>query len=174
MKRTIFFAAIAAFLVVLFAFVAPQGQSNIIHVDTDYILSKIPAYQDAQKQLDDLAQQYRAEIDAKIKEVDSLFKVYQENEVLMTPEMKMRLKNEIMQKDKQVKQLQKQYFGPDGLLAKKREELMKPIMDNVYKAVKDIAEQLHVDYVFDKATGEILYANPVNDKSDLVLKKLGY
>ena len=171
MKNTVLY--VIGFLLLL-GFVAPQNQSYITHVDTEYILSKIPAYQDAQKQLEDLAAQYRAEIDAKVREVDSLFKVYQENEVLMTPEMKMRLKNEIMQKDKQVKELQKKYFGPDGLLAKKREELLKPIMDNIYKAVSDIAEQTHADYVFDKATGEILYANPQNDQSDLVLRKLGY
>ncbi len=171
MKNTLL---VAAAMLILFAFMAPQNQSYITHVDTEYILNKIPAYQDAQKQLNDLAQQYKADVDAKVHEVDSLFKVFQQNEVLMTPEMKMRLKNEIMQKDKQVKQLQKKYFGPDGLLAKKREELIKPIMDNIYKAVKDIAEQSHVDYVFDKATGEILYANPQNDQSDLVLRKLGY
>ncbi len=171
MKNTIY--AVFAFFFLL-AFVAPQGQTSVAHVDTEYILNKIPAYQDAQKQLEDLAQQYKADIDAKVKEVDSLFKVYQENEVLMTPEMKMRLKQEIMDKDKEVKSLQKKYFGPDGLLAQKREELMKPIMDNVSKAISDIARQSHIDYVFDKTTGEILYANPQNDQSDLVLRKLGY
>ena len=158
----------------MMAFVAPREQSNVAHVDTDYILKKIPAYQDAQKELETLAQQYRDDIDAHVREVDSLFKVYQENEVLMTPEMKNRMKKQIMEKDRKVKELQKQYFGPDGLLAKKREELMKPIMDNVYNAIKELAEQAHLDYVFDKTSGEILYANPQLDRSDVVLKKLGY
>ncbi len=166
--------AIALFVFSLTAFVLPQGQSGIAYVDTDYILKKIPAYQDAQKELETLAQQYKQDIDNHIREVDSLFKVYQENEVLMTPEMKARMKKQIMEKDKQVKELQKKYFGPDGLLAKKREELMKPIMDNIYQSIKEIAEQAHLDFVFDKATGEILYANPQNDQSDVVLKKLGY
>ncbi len=173
MKNSVILA-IALFVFSLTAFVLPQGQSGIAYVDTDYILKKIPAYQDAQKELEALAQQYKQDIDNHVKEVDSLFNVYQQNEVLMTPEMKARMKKQIMEKDKQVKELQKKYFGPDGLLAKKRQELMKPIMDNVSQAVKDIAEQAHLDFVFDKATGEILYANPQNDQSDVVLKKLGY
>ncbi len=173
MKKTVYLLT-ALLIMSVMAFVVPQEQSSVAHVDTDYILKKIPAYQDAQKELQDLAQQYRSDIDAHVHEVDSLFKVYQDNEVLMTPEMKSRMKKQIMDKDKQVKELQKKYFGPDGLLAKKREELMKPIMDNVYNAVKEIAEQAHIDYVFDKATGEILYANPELDRSDVVLKKLGY
>ncbi len=173
MKKTVYLL-VTLLIVSLMAFVAPREQSGIAHVDTDYILKKIPAYQDAQKELETLAQQYRQDIDAHVHEVDSLFKVYQENEVLMTPEMKNRMKKQIMEKDKQVKELQKKYFGPDGLLAKKREELMKPIMDNVYNAIKELAEEAHLDYVFDKNTGEILYANPQLDRSDVVLKKLGY
>jgi outer membrane protein len=172
MKKTLFLALAIVFLM---AFMAPQERSvSVVHVDTQYILNKIPAYKDAQKQLETLAQQYKSEIDAKARQVDSLFNVYQQNEVLMTPEMKMRLKQQIMEKDKEVKQLQKKYFGPDGLLAKKREELMKPIMDNIYQAVKQMAQQNHIDYVFDKATGNILYANPLLDKSDIILKQLGY
>ena len=173
MKKTIYLL-IGLVIAAMMAFVAPREQSSVAHVDTDYILKKIPAYQDAQKQLEALAQQYRDDIDAHVREVDSLFRVYQENEVLMTPEMKNRMKKQIMEKDKQVKELQKKYFGPDGLLAKKREELMKPIMDNVYNAIKEMAEQSHLDYVFDKSSGEILYANPQLDRSDVVLKKLGY
>jgi len=173
MKNTIYIYVIVIILIIT-AFVLPQEQSSVVHIDTDYILKKIPAYQDAQKELERLAQQYRQDIDGKIQEVDSLFKVYQENEVLMTPEMKNRMKQQIMKKDKEVKELQKKYFGPDGLLSKKREELMKPIMDNIYKVIKEMSEQEHIDYVFDKTTGEILYANPLLDRSDIVLKRLGY
>ncbi len=172
MKKLSFLVVFGFLLLV--SFYSPNTQSSIVHVDTDYILNKIPAYKDAMNELDALAQQYKEDIDSRIKEVDSLFQVYQKNEVLMTPEMKSRLKQQIAEKDQEVKTLQKKYFGPKGLLAQKREELLKPIMDNVYQAVEEMAKEAHYDYVFDKATGEILYANENNDQSDVILKKLGY
>ena len=81
---------------------------------------------------------------------------------------------EIIDKENEAKALQKKYFGEDGLMAQKREELLKPIQDNVFNEIKKMAEAGDYDYIFDKATGEILYARPMNDKSDQLLKNLGY
>ncbi len=156
------------------AFLAPMGESKVGHVDTEYILQKIPAYQDAQAELERLAQQYKDEIQAKVKEVDSLYRIYQKESVLWSEDLKIQKENEIANKEKEIRELQKKYFAPDGLLAQKREELVKPIQDNLYDALKQVAEDGNYDYIFDKTTGEILYARDKNDLSDIVLKKMGY
>jgi len=161
-------------VLVLFSFYNPMSTSKVGHVDSEYIFKKIPAYSDAQAELERLANQYKAEVEAKYKVVDSLYKIYQKEEVLLPQETKVRKQNEIIAKENEAKQLQQNYFGRDGLMDQKREELLKPIQDNVYNALKDIATAGSFDYMFDKATGELLYTNPAQDQSDALLKKLGY
>jgi outer membrane protein len=174
MKRATFIMMLIAFVFVAFAFFSPMEETKIGHVDTEYIFKKIPAYQDAQKEIDDLANQYKAEVEAKYKLVDSLYKVYQKEEVLLPQETKIRKQNEIIQKENEAKDLQKKYFGQGGLLDQKRQELLKPIQDNVYNNLKKMAETGNFDYIFDKNTGEILYAKTTRDQSDALLKLLGY
>jgi outer membrane protein len=174
MKKSVYFIFTALLALVVFAFYNPMSDSKVGHVDTEYIFKKIPAYQDAQTELDNLANSYKAEIEAKYKEVDSLYKLYQKEEVLLPQETKLKKQNEIISKENEAKKLQKKYFGQGGLMDQKREELLKPIQDNVYNAIKEIAEEGDFDYIFDKATGEILYARPSRDQSDAVLKKLGH
>ena len=141
----------------LFAsFYSPVSNSGIAHVDTEYILEKIPAYQDAQEELDLIAKQFRAEVDTKYQEVDSLYSAYQKEEVLLPQETKIKKQNEIIDKEQEAKQLQEKYFGREGELHQKREELIKPIQDNIYEAIVDMAESGNYDYVFDKVSGEIL------------------
>ena len=167
-----FLIILAFFLLV--SFYSPVSNSGIAHVDTEYILEKIPAYQDAQAELEIVAKQFRAEVDAKYKEVDSLYNEYQKEEVLLPQETKIKKQNAIIEKEQEAKELQEKYFGREGELHQKREELIKPIQDNIYEALVDIAESGNYDYIFDKVTGEILYAAENNDESDAVLKKLGY
>ncbi len=174
MKKHIFLLTGILFLAVIFAFYSPKSTAKIGHIDTEYVFSKIPAYQDAQKQLETLADQYRSEIEAKYKEVDSLYKIYQKEEVLLSAEMKKQKEDEIVNKENEAKKLQKKYFGKDGLMDQKREELLKPIQDNVFNTIKQLAEEGGYDYIFDKNSGALLYANPSLDQSDAILKKLGY
>ncbi len=162
-----------AFLAVV-AFYNPMSDTKIGHIDTEYVFSKIPAYQDAQSELEDLANQYKEEITAKYKVVDSLYKIYQKEEVLLPQDTKLKKQQEIIDKENEAKQLQQKYFGKDGLMDQKREELLKPIQDNVYNSIKELAEEGDYDYIFDKITGEILYARDSRDQSDALLKKLGY
>jgi len=172
MKKTSILLLVAFF--VLVSFFNPMSESKVGHVDTEYIFKKIPAYQDAQTELDNLASQYKSEIENKYKVVDSLYKIYQKEEVLLPQETKVKNQNEIITKENEAKELQKKYFGQGGLMDQKREELLKPIQDNVYNALKTLAEDGDYDYIFDKASGEILYARSTNDQSDALLKKLGY
>ncbi|MBI4646318.1 MAG: OmpH family outer membrane protein [Bacteroidia bacterium] len=144
-------------------------------VDTEYILSNIPAYQAAQDQLDQLSVQWQKEIEGIYAEIDKLYKDFQAEKVLLTEEMRVKREEEIVVKEKQAKDVQKKYFGKEGELYKKRQELVKPLQDEVYNAVKELATEGNYDVIFDTAGGaNMLYTNAKYDRSDEVLQKLGY
>ena len=104
-----------------------------------------------------------------------MYKNYQAEQILLTDEMKTKREEEIIKKEKEAKEYQKQKFGVDGELFKKRQELVKPIQDKIYNAINDVASMGGYDIIFDKSSGlTMLYTNPKLNKSDAVLKKLGY
>lgn len=171
MKKLI---AITVLCLAIFAGKAQQG-AKFGYVDTDYILSQIPEYKAAQTELDKTSIQWQKEIEAKYTEIDKLYKAYQADAVLLTDDMKKKRENEIINKEKEAKDLQKQRFGVDGELFKRRVELVKPIQDKVYNAIKTVAEKNALGFILDKAGQvSILYANSKYDKSDDVLSLLGY
>ena len=145
------------------------------YVDTDYILGNIPAYRAAQEQLDKLAKEWQNEIEAGYQEIEALYRNYQNDRVLMSEDMRKRRENEIVSKEAEVTELQRKYFGPEGELYRNQEELVRPIQDQVYKAVQEIATEQNYAIIFDAAgSATLLYTNPRNDLSDDVLKKLDY
>ena len=144
-------------------------------VDTEYILDRIPAYKAAQDQLDKMAQDWQEEVETMYGGIEKMYKDFQAEKVLLTEEMKTKKEEEIITREKEVKDLQQKYFGRDGNLFDKRQELIKPIQDEVYRAVKEIASEGNYAVIFDTASGaNMLYTNPKYDKSDEVLEKLGY
>lgn len=152
-----------------------QQAAKFGYVDTDYIMGQIPEYKAAQSELDKTSVQWQKEIDGKYAEVDKLYKAYQADAILLTDDMKKKRENEIINKEKEVKDLQKQRFGVDGELFKKRQELVKPIQDKVYNAIKAVADKKGLGFILDKS-GQValLYANTKYDISDDVLVYLGY
>jgi outer membrane protein len=163
-------------LAVLF-FTAPffANAQKYAYVDTEYILQNIPDYKSAQGQIDNLSTQWQKEIEAKYAEIDKLYKAFQAEQILLTEEMKRKRENEIIAKEKEVKELQKARFGVDGELFKKRQELIKPIQDKVYNAIKALAEKGSYAVIFDKSSGaSLLYTNPKFNKSDEILLAMGY
>jgi len=143
-------------------------------VDSDYILKHIPEYAAAQKQLAALSDQWQKEVDGKSQELERLYKSYEADQVLMTADMKKRREAEISDKEKAVKDFQRQKFGPDGELSKKSTSLIKPIQERLTKAIQAVAEGDDLDMIFDKNSEVImLYANPRYDKSADVITKLG-
>lgn len=145
--------------------------------DTQYILSNIPDYKSAQQQLDALSAQWQKEIDDRNKAVQLMVQQFQSEEVLLTDSMKAQRQHAINAKTDEVKNLQKQRFGYDGDLFKKRQELVKPIQDKVFDAVQKIAVQKGYDFILDKASANgvsMLYANARFDVSDLILQSMGY
>ena len=144
-------------------------------VDSEYIRKNIPAFTTAQEQLDKLSEQWEKEVADGYALVEKMYKSYQSESVLLSQEMKMKKEEEIIAREKEMKDLQNKYFGMEGELFKKREELVKPIQDDILKTIKEIAVEGSYAVIFDTAAGgNILFANPKFDISDQVLEKLGY
>ena len=160
---------------VLSLFAGSALAQKFAFVDTEYILQNIPSFNAAQEELDKISVAWEAEITAEYEEIEKMYKTYQSERVLLTDEMKKKRQEEIMEKERTVKELQNKYFGAEGDLSKKRQELVKPIQDALYKAVKELSAEGSYAIIFDTASGaSILYSNPRYDLSDEVLKKLGY
>jgi len=168
MKRIVLFAFAFFFAVSLMA-------QKFAFVNSEYILKKIPSFKAAQEQIEKLSSQYQKEIETKYADVDKMYQDYQAEKVLLTEEMRNKREEDIIAKERQVKDLQMKYFGKDGLLFKKREELVKPIQDQVDNAIKELANEGGYAVIFDSSVSQnILYTNPRYDKSEEVLQKLGY
>jgi len=144
------------------------------YVDTEYILQNIPEYQDAQNEIDELAKEWQADLEEKYAEVDQMYKIYQADAVLLPEDMKRQREDEIIKKEKEVKELQRAKFGTEGELFKKRQELIKPIQEKIFNAIEEIATKKNYAFVFDKASGPvIMYVNSKYDISDEVLDQIG-
>lgn len=145
------------------------------YVDTQYILDNLPEYKSAQQQLDRMSVQWQKEIEAKFAEIDKMYRDFQAEAILLTDDMKKKREEEIIDKEKAAKELQKQRFGKDGDLLKKRQELIKPLQDKIYNAIKEIATAKNYAVVFDKSSDlTMLFTNPKYDISDQVLENMGF
>ena len=161
--------------VMLFGWVTFSSAQKIAIVDMSYLLKNIPMYESANEQLKQISQKWQKEVDALNEEAELLYKNYQTESVFLSDEMKRKKENEIVAKEKQASDLKRTYFGPDGKKKKKRESLMKPIQDEVYVAVKDIADTKGYQVVLDKSSSQnLIYFSVKVDISDEVLEKLGY
>ncbi len=144
-------------------------------VDMDYILKNIPAYERANEQLNQVSKKWQAEVEALNTEAQTLYKNYQNEAVFLSQDQKKKKQEDIMKKEKQASDLKRKYFGPEGELFKKRESLMSPIQDEIYNAVKEIAELRGYALVIDRASDNgIIFGSPKIDISNEVLQKLGY
>jgi len=168
MKKILF-----SLLICVAAFGTAQAQHYCI-IDSKYILDKMNDYKDAQTKLDNLSKAWQDEIDSRMAEVDKMYKGYQAEKPMLSDDMRNKRQDEIVAKEKAAKDLQKQRFGYEGDLFKKRQEFIKPIQDRVFNAVQKMASSKGYDMVLDKAGGiTMFYADPKLDKSDDVLKLLG-
>ena len=144
-------------------------------VDMDYILKNIPAYERANEQLNQVSKKWQAEVEALTTEAQTLYKNYQNEVVFLSAEQKKAKQDAIVAKEKEASDLKRKYFGPEGELFKKRTSLMSPIQDEIYNAVKDIAELRGYQLVLDRASDTgIIFGSPKIDISNEVLSKLGY
>lgn len=144
-------------------------------IDMEYIMENIPEYQKASTQLEKLSEQYQKEIEAKAKEAESLYKAYQQTSGTLSDAQRTQKEEAIINKEKETAELKMKYFGPEGEMAKKQNELIAPIEDRIYEAVKQISLQQGYDAVIDRASASsIIFASPNIDISNEILSKLGY
>lgn len=144
-------------------------------VDMEYILRNVPAYEMANEQLNQVSLRWEKEVTELSKEAETMYKNYQSERVFLTEEQRKKREDEIVAKEKEVTDLKYKYFGPEGELYKKRQSLMKPIQEEVYNAVKKVAEEKGYQTIFDRASSQsIVFASPRIDVSNEVLTKLGY
>lgn len=143
-------------------------------IDTRYILEKMPEYTEAKKKLDATANMWQKEIDNKQAELDKMYRDFEAEKVMLTPELVKKREDELFNKEKEVRDLQKKRFGFEGDLFGERQKLIKPIQDKVYTAVQKLAVARSYDFILDKSEGiTVIFADPKLDKSEDVLRELG-
>lgn len=163
---------IIVFSFLLLAFAGSTQKYAVI--DTKYILGKLPDYTKAQKQLDDIAAGWQKELDKQQQDLDKMYKNYDAEQVMLSDDLKKKREDQLYVMEKSLRDLQRQRFGFEGDLFKKRGELIKPIQDKVYNAVQKLAVQRGYDFILDKSEGiTVIFADPKLDKSDEVLQQLG-
>ena len=161
-------------LIALFGLLSlPVISQKYAFIDTKYILSQMPEYTTAQKEIDDMAEKWQKEIEQQYNEIEQKYKAYQAEEILLPEETKKTRQQEIIELEMKAKELQKKRFGVEGDLFKKRKELIDPIQEKIYKAVKQLAKDNSYSFILDKSkNSNIIYAEPKYDKSDAVLRKI--
>ncbi|RYU83746.1 OmpH family outer membrane protein [Hymenobacter persicinus] len=164
---------LSAALVLLLTGSAAQAQ-KFGYVDSEFIMSKMPAYSQAQQELNTLSANWQKDIESQKKDLDKLYRTYQSEEVLLTEPMKKKRQDEILKKEQDVKAYQNKIFGYEGQLFKKRQELTKPVQDQVFEAIEKVAKKKQLGIVFDKS-GDLtmLYTNPIHDYTEFVMEELG-
>ena len=163
------------FLILFFLITNYSLAQKFAYVDTDYILGKIPEYNQAQDKLDNYSKGWQEEIEMTMQKIEKMYRSYQSEQILLTEEMKSAREDMIFAEEKKVQDLQIKYFGPEGMLFSKRQELIKPIQDKIYDAIQQVATNNKYSVIFDSSSDLImLYTNNNLDKSDKVLELMGY
>ena len=167
MKKT------AALLVFIVTFCLVSHAQRYAVIDTKYILEKLKDYKDADKKIQQTAEQWQKELDDMQAELDKMYKNYDAEQYMLTDELKKKREAELFNKEKDVRELQKKRFGYEGDLFKERQRLVKPIQDKVFNAIQKLAVSKGWDFVLDKSEGiTVIFADPKLDKSDDVLREL--
>ena len=144
-------------------------------VDMEYILKNIPSYETANEQLNIISKKWQSEVEAKMQEVQNMYKNYQTELVFLSDEMKVEREEAIIAKEKEAQELKREYFGPEGELFKKRQSLMKPIQDEIYNVIQELSREKDYSLIIDKSSAmNIIFSSPKIDVSDEILIKLGY
>ena len=147
---------------------------NVAYIDMQYILKNLPSYESANEQLTLISKRWQKEIDAAQQEARILATNYQTEQIFLSDDMKRKREEEIVAKENEALELQRKYFGPDGELFKKREALIKPIQDEIYAVIQELANEKFLDIVKDRSSDpSLIYMSSKLDMSDKVLQKLG-
>lgn len=164
------------FLFIVMLFAAPSlFAQRYAYVDSKYILENMDEYKEAQLEIDAMSKRWQETIEAKMAELDRMRRAYEAEKILLTEELRKQREQEIKDKEQEIRDYQRAKFGVNGELFKKRQELIQPLQDDIFNAIKELAKERSYALIFDKGTNtNILFADPKYDKSDVILKKLGY
>jgi len=144
------------------------------YIDSEFILQKMPAYANAQAEAEKLSQAWQKEIENMRAELEKLQKSYQAEEILLTPDMKVKRQDEINRKDAELREFQRKMFGFEGALFKRRHELIRPVQDQLFEAVEKVVRKRGLNFMFDKSGDVVmLYTDPRHDYTEFVLEELG-
>ena len=173
MKRYIIIALVALCIWAVAQPVSAQ-KFSVAYIDMQYILKNLPQYETANEQLNMISKRWQKDIETAQQEAQVLATNFQTEQIFLSADMKQRKEEEILAKEQEVLELKRKYFGQDGEWYKKRESLLKPIQDEIYTAIQDIANEKKYDIVKDRsADPSLIYMSSKLDISDKVLEKLG-
>ncbi|MGV3539527.1 MAG: OmpH family outer membrane protein [Rufibacter sp.] len=144
------------------------------YIDSEFILSKMPAYAHAQAEVEKLSQGWQKDIENMRAELEKLQKSYQAEEILLTPDMKTKRQDEIARKENEMREFQRKMFGFEGSLFKRRQEMIRPVQDQLFEAVEKVVRKRGLNFMFDKSGDVVmLYTDPRHDYTEFVLEELG-
>ncbi|WP_259015010.1 OmpH family outer membrane protein [Emticicia fluvialis] len=167
MKKTIILLFLALFSIQSFA-------QKFGYIDSEFITSKMPEYKKAKDEMEKYSEKWVLDVQGKYEELEKMRQQFQREEILLTAEMKRERQKALDDKEKEVKELNNKIFGMNGLLFAKKKEIMKPIMDDIYKACEKVARQKQLMFIFDKASDmSMIYTDPRHDYTDYVMEALG-
>ncbi len=162
-----------AFILCISLVSAQRNAQRIAYIDMDYILKSVPEYLDAQNTLDAKVTKWRSELDKLTRYIEKLKTDLENEKAILTQDIIQEKEDEITLKQEELRRLESLYFGPNGDMFLLRKQLVKPVQDQVYNAIQNIASRRKYDFVFDKSSDFVmLYSNKKHDISDLVLNTI--
>ena len=166
MKRFLFIAA-------AFLFAVRLNAQRVGFLDTEKILASIPEYNSAKSQLESLEKGYRTKVENEFAAIEKLYNAYQANKGTMSQVVRAQKENEIISKEEAAKKLQESYFGENGIMQKKSQELLSPIKERVQAAIERVAKSGGYMMIVDIASQSgVIYTNSQYDLSQEVIKVL--
>ncbi len=164
---------LSLFFAAFFLFSLSANAQKIAFVDVQEILENIAEYKEAQTELDRLANQWRQEIAQEYDVIKGMYNRYQAEQVLLSEDARKQREDEIMNKEKQVRDMQRDKFGPEGALFQRRQELVQPIQERVYAAIESYAGERGYDFIFDRSSDSgMIFTNPQYNKTEDILRRL--
>lgn len=165
--------SLGLFLLVFVAGLQASAQ-KFGYIDSEYILNKMPEYKKAEEAMTKLTEQWTRDVSAKYEEVAKLKVKYQQEEILLTQDMRAERQRAIEKAEEELKDLNNSIFGLNGILFQKKKEILKPIVEEIYKTSEKIAKKHKLSFIFDKASDlSMFFADPRHDYTDFMLEELG-
>ena len=169
MKKKYFF--IILFLIT--CLVSAQRSVKIGYIDTEYILENLPEYNQVSDRLEEKAAGWKKEIEDRSRKIEQKKEALNSERILLTDEMIDEIEEEITLDEEELSEYQQKRFGPRGDLIIQKQQLIQPIQDQIFNAIRELAESKNYDFIFDKSADIVmLYSDKRFDVSDQILRTI--